>query len=101
LHLGSRGREFLPQLPSVRQVVHKDDGAAGATAQRLEASYSRPYIAHASIGTSCALAHFADGRLSVWSHTQGSHKLRDQIARAMRLPDTSVDVVHTDGAGCY
>jgi CO/xanthine dehydrogenase Mo-binding subunit len=94
-------QEFLPQLPSVRQVVHKKDGAASATAHRLAATYSRPYIAHASIGTSCALAHFVDRRLSVWSHTQGSHMLRDAIAGAMDLPIDSVDVVHADGAGCY
>ena len=94
-------RQFLPQLPSTRSVVHKKEGAEGQVAQRLEATYSKPYIAHASIGPSCALAQFADGRLTVWSHTQGSHPLRDQIARAMDLPNTSVDVIHADGAGCY
>jgi CO/xanthine dehydrogenase Mo-binding subunit len=101
LPVGTEVREFLPQLPSTRKVVHKKEGAAGEVAQRLEASYSKPYIAHASIGPSCALAHFAGGRLTVWSHTQGSHMLRNQIARAMGLPDTSVDVIHKDGAGCY
>ena len=94
-------RQFLPQLPSTRKVVHKKEGAEGQVAQRLEATYSKPYIAHASIGPSCALARFADGRLTVWSHTQGSYRLRGQIAKAMGMPDTSVDVIHADGAGCY
>ncbi|MEO8132680.1 MAG: molybdopterin cofactor-binding domain-containing protein [Betaproteobacteria bacterium] len=94
-------RQFLPQLPSVRKVVHRKDGAAGNVAQRLEATYSKPYIAHASIGPSCALADFAGDRLTVWSHTQGSHMLRDQIALAMGMPNSSVDVIHADGAGCY
>ena len=94
-------REFLPQLASTRKVVHKKESAEGQVAQRLEATYSKPYIAHASIGPSCALAHFSGDRLTVWSHTQGSHMLRDQIARAMGMPSTSVDVVHADGAGCY
>ena len=94
-------RQFLLQLPSARRVVHKQDGTPGQVAQRLEATYSKPYIAHASIGPSCALARFDAGRLTVWSHTQGSHALRGQIARAMGLPDDSVEVIHADGAGCY
>ena len=94
-------RQFLPQLPSTRTVVYRKDGAEGEAAQRLAATYSKPYLAHASIGPSCALARFAAGRLTVWSHTQGSHLLRDQIASAMGLPNASVDVIHADGAGCY
>jgi nicotinate dehydrogenase subunit B len=94
-------REFLPRLPSVKNVVQKKDGPVGAAVTRLEASYSKPYTAHASIGPSCALAQYADGRLTIWSHTQGSHFLRDQIAQTLAMPNSSVDVIHADGAGCY
>ena len=94
-------REFLPQLPGTAKVVHKVDGAEGKVAQRLEATYSKPYIAHASIGPSCALARLSGDTLTVWSHTQGSHMLRDQIAGAMGMPNDLVEVVHADGAGCY
>jgi CO/xanthine dehydrogenase Mo-binding subunit len=94
-------REFLPLLPGVRKVVHKKEGGEGRAVQRLEATYSKPYLAHASIGPSCALALFAAGRLTVWSHTQGSHHLRGQIAKAMGMTDADVDVIHADGAGCY
>ena len=38
----------------------------------VQASYSRPYVAHASMGPSCALAEFRNGQLEVWSHTQGA-----------------------------
>nr|MDQ6882042.1 molybdopterin-dependent oxidoreductase [Pseudomonadota bacterium] len=73
---------------------------------RLVRRYSRPYIAHAAIGTACALAAPAgeDGGavlLTVWSHTQGAFKLRDQIAQALHLEPATVRVVHTAGAGCY
>jgi CO/xanthine dehydrogenase Mo-binding subunit len=100
-------REFLPALPSTRKVVHEKVAGAPPAApvagavRTLQATYSKPYIAHASIGPSCALARFAGDRLTVWSHTQGSHMLRDQIARAMGIPGDRVDVIHADGAGCY
>ena len=93
--------EFLPEMPSETIPVQRKDAPAGRGATRLEASYSKPYIAHASIGPSCAMAQYAGDRLTVWSHTQGSHFLRDQIALALGMPNSSVDVVHSDGAGCY
>ena len=69
--------------------------------RRVEATYSKPFIAHASIGPSCALAARMDGKLIVWSHTQGSHLLRGQIATALGLAIDEVEVVHSDGSGCY
>ena len=94
-------REFLPQLASTRSIVQKKEGGAGVGVQRLEATYSKPYIAHASLGPACALAQFSGNKLTVWSHTQGSHALRGQIAKAMGMSDGAVEVIHTDGAGCY
>jgi nicotinate dehydrogenase subunit B len=66
------------------------------------ARYHRPYLAHASIGPSAAaaLAH-GDGRLEVWSHTQGVHALRRELAAALGLAPERVLVRHVEGAGCY
>lgn len=70
--------------------------------QRVAARYSRPYLAHASIGPSCAVAEpGADGVLTVWTHSQGVYPLRDALAAALRRPPGSVRVVHRPGAGCY
>jgi CO/xanthine dehydrogenase Mo-binding subunit len=94
--------EFLPALPSVRSLVHRQvqNSMAPAT-RRFEASYSKPYIAHASIGPSCALACFDRGKFTVWSHTQGSHHLRAQLAQVLGVALSDVEVIHKDGAGCY
>ncbi len=95
-------RDFLPALPSVRSIVHRQgETAVTGSARRLEASYSKPYIAHASIGPSCALARYDRGKLTIWSHTQGSHHLRGQIAQVMGVAAADVEVIHKDGAGCY
>jgi CO/xanthine dehydrogenase Mo-binding subunit len=67
----------------------------------FETTVSRPYLAHASIGPSCALALWEDGHLTVWSHTQGVYPLRRALADVLGLPPGSVDVVHRQGAGCY
>ena len=46
---------------------------------------SRPYIAHASMAPSCALAEFKDGHLTVWSHGQGMHPLRKNLAPVLGI----------------
>lgn len=72
-----------------------------ADATRLVASYSRPYLAHASVGPSCAVALFKDDRMTVWSHTQGAYPLRGDLAKVLGLPNERVDVIHVPGSGCY
>jgi CO/xanthine dehydrogenase Mo-binding subunit len=74
--------------------------------QRFEASFFKPYLAHASIGPSCAVARWNGTHLEIWTHSQGIHNLRDDIvlALAKRLPDLSrkdITVHHVEGAGCY
>ena len=67
----------------------------------LRASYSKPYVAHGSIGPSCAIALFNRGRLDIWSHSQGVFTLGAEIARSLELPAESVAVQHVEGAGSY
>jgi len=81
-----------------------DDDASGPppAGQVVRATYSRPFLAHASMAPSCAVAWWQDdGRLAVWSHSQGIHPLRDAIVAALSLDADSVTVEHTEGAGCY
>jgi nicotinate dehydrogenase subunit B len=73
-------------------------------AASAEATYHRPYLAHASMGPSSATALFTGGRgsrLQVWSHTQGIYLLRAELARALGLADDEVTVAHVEGPGCY
>ncbi|SDH04526.1 xanthine dehydrogenase family protein molybdopterin-binding subunit [Nonomuraea jiangxiensis] len=74
--------------------------AGAGTAHR--ATYSRPFLAHASIAPSCAAARWnSDGSLEVWSHTQGVYPLRAALARVLGLAADRVEVRHVEGAGCY
>jgi CO/xanthine dehydrogenase Mo-binding subunit len=80
----------------------KVDAAAKARGvKRLQAEYRKPFICHASIGPSCAIARMHGERLEVWSHTQGIFGLRRELAMVLRLREEDVIVHHVEGAGCY
>ena len=76
---------------------------APATAPRrpVQITVSRPYIAHASMSPSCALAAFRDGHLTVRSHGQGMHPLRKNLSAVLGLPPEAITAEHLHGAGCY
>lgn len=84
-------------------VERRDEAARGRAVTRLQAQYGKPYIAHASIGPSCALARWdADpARVELWTHSQGVYPLAREIAQILGLPATSVVAHHVDGPGCY
>ncbi|MFZ4806063.1 MAG: molybdopterin cofactor-binding domain-containing protein [Hyphomicrobiaceae bacterium] len=96
-----RANAWMDGMPKRSAVLMQDQGAAAPSARRHAATYTRPYIAHASIGPSCAVAHWTGGRLAVQTHSQSVHPLRRQLAVALGVPVGAVDVTHVHGAGCY
>jgi nicotinate dehydrogenase subunit B len=70
-------------------------------ARRLAATYDFAVHTHGSIGPSCAVAQFRDGRLTVWSASQATHNLRGQLARMMDLKPENVRCIYIEGSGCY
>jgi CO/xanthine dehydrogenase Mo-binding subunit len=83
------------------QTVNQKAGAAGAAARTHQATYTKPYLAHASIGPSCAVAGLVDNVWTVWSHTQGPYPLRGDLAKITGIPVERLRVIHAQGAGCY
>ncbi len=92
---------ILQRSPAQTNVVLNTTDATKPTARTLKARYTKPWIAHASIGPSCALAWLQDETLTVWSHSQGVFGLRDAIAELVKLPPDRVRCVHAQGSGCY
>ncbi len=92
---------WLLQQPTVDRLVGAApaDGAPAAT--RRAATYTRMHIAHASVAPSCAMALYKDGRLEVWSHTQGVYPLKAALARTLKLDPAAISVHHIQGPGCY
>ena len=77
------------------------DTASAGAATRLRRSYVWPYQMHASIGPSCAVADFSDGRLTVWTGSQNPHMLRTDLDRLLKLGEGQIDLVRLEAAGCY
>jgi nicotinate dehydrogenase subunit B len=92
---------MLLQLPSQDTAIHDAHNPTAPAQKKLEATYTRPYQAHASIGPSCAVAKFEDNAVTVWSHTQGVYPDRQAIAQMLRMPIEQVRCIHVEGAGCY
>jgi nicotinate dehydrogenase subunit B len=97
----SRLHEHLRSLPTEDSVISSKEASLPAGAKVVEATYHRPYQAHASLGPSCAVAQMRDGQLTVWTHSQGVYPLRATIARALGMKPPSIRCIHLEGSGCY
>jgi nicotinate dehydrogenase subunit B len=96
-------RAFLLATPSEPEPVvdQPDPDAAAAVSRTLTAEFSRPFVAHASMAPSCAIARWDGESVTVWSHSQGIFALRGAIAAGLGLQAGQVTVHHTEGAGVY
>ena len=93
--------KVLTGLPSQDATIFERSNPTVAGQKTIEATYTRPYQAHGSIGPSCAVAEFVDGAMTVWTHTQGVFPDRQGIAEMLRMPPASVRLIHVEGSGCY
>jgi CO/xanthine dehydrogenase Mo-binding subunit len=94
--------DWMRAQPLESKVIEDKHAAApGAVAKEVTARYTKPYLAHGSIGTCCALAQWDSGKLSVWSHSQGIYNLRADLALTFGIDKEAVVIEHVEGAGCY
>ena len=77
------------------------DGKLKASSRVLQATYSHPYQAHGSIGSSCAVADVEADHATVWSATQSVYPTQHGISALTALPLESVRVIFVRGSGCY
>jgi nicotinate dehydrogenase subunit B len=93
---------WLLQQPSIDRTIGPPPPTEPTPATtRHEATYTRMHIAHASVAPSCGLAQYRDGRLTVWTHSQGVYPLRDALARTLKFDPAGISVKHVQGPGCY
>ncbi|MCP1314978.1 MULTISPECIES: molybdopterin cofactor-binding domain-containing protein [unclassified Halomonas] len=77
------------------------DTALALAHHRIHRTYLWPFQLHGSIGPSCSVADYRDGRLEVWSGTQNPHSLRADLSRLMELDEGAITVTRLEAAGCY
>ncbi len=93
---------WLKKQASVDEIIsEKKSPNAKQVVKRLEAAYTKSYVAHAAIGPSCAIAVMKDRKLRVWTHSQGVYPLRRNLATVMKMNPEDVIVSHVEGSGCY
>ena len=92
---------YLRSLPAKPMVLSEKGTSLQAASQRLSATYSRPFLAHASIGPSCAVARSQGGAIEIWSQSQSIHPTRKDIATTLGIAPDAITVHHVQGAGCY
>jgi nicotinate dehydrogenase subunit B len=97
--------EYVRGTPIVRDDVTSSIGTSrttlGAAPRKLSATYDFAIHTHGSIGPSCAVASFADGKLTCWTASQATHNLRKQLAAMLAVADADVHCIYVEGAGCY
>jgi CO/xanthine dehydrogenase Mo-binding subunit len=94
-----RGTKILRD--DVTSNVGSSATALAAATRRLSATYDFAIHTHGSIGPSCAVASFVDGKLTCWTASQAVHDLRKQLAAMLGVADDDVRCIYVDGAGCY
>jgi CO/xanthine dehydrogenase Mo-binding subunit len=98
----ARLAEWLKAQPVESTVIDTRTAPRTAAKSRMmRRQYTRPYLAHASIAPSCAIAQWAGDQVRVWTHSQGVYLLRADLALVLRLPIENITVEHVEGAGCY
>ena len=93
---------LAPKTPEIG--IRKDGDFAGAlkgAVKVVEASYSYPFLSHATMEPQNATAHFKDGKVVVWMPTQGPAAVRVQVAKALGLPEADIDVHMTRAGGGF
>ncbi|MDB5900281.1 MAG: acylaldehyde oxidase, partial [Ramlibacter sp.] len=68
------------------------ESATRDSASAVEAWYSAPFLAHATLEPMNATARVSDGRVEVWAPTQVPQLCRDTAARVAGVPVDKVDV---------
>jgi len=90
-----------PSTPRVLLDKNDVDGAIAGAATPMQRQYIWPYQIHGSIGPSCAVADYGDDGVRVWTGSQNPHMLRTDLAQLLALPESAVDVIRLEAAGCY
>ena len=77
---------WLKAQPAESTVIdNKTASTHRRRARTIRRQYTRPYIAHASIAPSCAMAQWTGDRVHVWTHSQGVYLLRADLALVLEI----------------
>jgi len=100
-HLWEHVRTTKINSDLVTSNVGDSGRALSGSPKRISATYDFATQTHGSIGPSCAVVKIDEGRLTCWSASQATHRLRRQLAAMMDVPLDAVHCLYIEGSGCY
>ena len=77
------------------------DAALAGAAKVVEAEYSYPFIAHATLEPQNCTAHFHDGRLDMWAPSQNPQRGRSAVASTLGIDESTITVHITRSGGGF
>jgi len=97
-----RAAELSTQAPAFNLISdgHVEQALAGS-AKVLEAAYSYPFIAHATLEPQNCTASFRDGRIEIWAPTQNPDSGRKIVAKTLGLNETDITIHMTRCGGGF
>ncbi|MBI2880487.1 MAG: xanthine dehydrogenase family protein [Candidatus Tectomicrobia bacterium] len=68
----------------------------------FEDTFEIPMVQHCPLEPHACVAHLSpQGKLTIWSNTQGAYLTREQVARGLKLPQSDVRIVCTYVGGAF
>jgi len=90
------------QAPATKVVSDGDvTSALGSSVRTLQAAYSYPFIAHATLEPQNCTAHFHDGKVEIWAPTQNPDSGRKIVAKTLGLNDADITIHMTRCGGGF
>jgi isoquinoline 1-oxidoreductase subunit beta len=98
-----RAASELLQHPPQRNLRSDGDVAAALTkaAKVLEADYSYPFLAHATLEPQNCTARFQNGKMEIWAPTQTPQNGRELVAKTLGLSEADITVHLTRCGGGF
>ncbi len=84
-----------------RRIKGSMEEGLAAAAQRLYATYTVAFIAHAPLEPRAAVAEWSGGKLTVWTGSQRPFAVRDELADVFHVAESNVRVIVPDTGSAY
>ena len=91
----------MKQKFSTDTVIGLKQSATNPAVTVISSQFTKPFVAHAPIGPSCAVALMEGGVMKVWTHSQGMYPLRTDLVKTLGLPAEKIICIHREGSGMY
>jgi isoquinoline 1-oxidoreductase beta subunit len=98
----AQAAKLAKQTPEVQIRVDGDaETALKGAAKVIEAAYSYPFIAHATMEPQNATSHFSDGKMEIWAPTQFPGTGKTLVAKTLGIPEKDITVHVTRSGGGF